>query len=378
MSVRLRVAMVTPFPEDPGRIVGGVAGVARYLAPALADEGRCDLTIVAMGAANARVERLGSVPVHYLAAVRGPGFLTYWTRERMLAHEILRALRPDVVHFQGVGGWGIGCPWPRVLTLHGVAEKDALYSSAPLRRTRSRFIGRVERYARSQFRHVISISPYLMTEVGAQLRGRVWPIENPVDDAYFGVRRSPASDRILFLGRVTERKNVLTAISALARLRGHPAAQLRVGGDGGDSDYAAACRALATKLGVAGRVEWLGSLSADRVRREFETATCLLLPSYQETAPLVIEEAMAAGVPVVASSVCGIPHLVSDERTGLLVPADDAEKLAESLGRILGSPELQSRMGEAGRAEAGRRFRAAHVARATVTVYEAALAEARR
>jgi len=373
MPARLRVAMVTLFPESPDRIVGGVAGVARYLAPALAALRAFDLTIVVPGALRDRVSEVDGIPVRFLEASRGPGFVTYWTLERRRIARELAQLRPDVVHFQGIAGWGLACPFPSVLTLHGIAERDALYSTAPLRAFRSRIIGITERMGRSRFAHVISISPYLEEEIGHQLRGRIWRIENPVDEAYFRVAREDDGRSILLLASIIERKNVLGAIDAFAGVLAFGVdARLRIGGSALDPAYRARCERLAEKRGVAARIDWLGSLSAERVREELARAACLLLPSFQETAPLVIEEAMAAGVPVVASALCGIPHLVSDDQTGFLVPPHDIASISSALSRLLGSAPLRARLGAAGREAADLRFRAERVARETAAVYEAA------
>jgi glycosyltransferase involved in cell wall biosynthesis len=369
--------MVTPFPEEPDRIVGGVAGVARYLVPALVATGRCEIQVVAPGSNAERVSEFRGAAVHYLRRIRGPGLALYWTRERARIAASLAEIAPDIVHFQGVAGWSFGCPFPRVLTLHGVNERDVLYSRGPCRRLRSRLVGSIERRARRSFEHVISISPYLESVIGDHLRGRVWPIENPVDDLYFDVERSPDARSVLFAGRITERKNLLGAIEALGRMRGRPDVGLRIAGDSLDTAYRGRCVALAERLGLAARITWLGSLTAHEVRRELASAACLLLPSFQETAPLAIEEAMAAGVPVVASDVCGIPHLVRDGVTGVLVRPHDPDHIAAGLERVLSSDATRSGFGAAGRAAAELRFRASRVAEQTVRAYEAACSDSK-
>jgi glycosyltransferase involved in cell wall biosynthesis len=298
--------------------------------------------------------------------------MTYWSFERRRIHRQLDEIQPDVVHIQGVGGWGLGCRYPAVLTLHGLAEETTRFSAAPLARFRSAVMGTIERRARRAFPHVISISPYLVEKIGNQIRGRIWRIENPISDEYFQVQRTDGGRSILFLGRISRLKNVLGAIRALARLPKGSAARLRVGGDAQEPAYAAECRRVAGELGVSDRIDWLGSLGVGEVKRELSQAACLLLSSLQETAPLVIQEAMAVGVPVVASNLCGIPYLVSHGRTGFLVDPTDSFAIAQAVRLLLDSPELRSSMGSAARAEAERRFRAARVAQETIAVYETA------
>ena len=141
--------------------------------------------------------------------------------------------------------------------------------------------------------------------------------------------------------------------------------------------YHAACVAQANAPALRGAVEFLGSLPVDRVREELGGAACLALPSLQETAPLVIAEAMACGVPVVASRACGMPYMIEEGATGFLAPPDDAALWAERLGALLASPGMRERFGARAREVARERFSAARVAERTVAVY-AAVVEASR
>jgi glycosyltransferase involved in cell wall biosynthesis len=364
--------MVTPFPEDADRIVGGVAGVASYLAAELAERPDCEIVVIAPSARRTRSASLGNFDVHYLGAIRGPGVATYWTVERSRISRMLGEIEPDVVHYQGVAGWAFGCPRPSVLTLHGLTERDTLFSSGPLPRLRSRIVSATEGCARSRFQHVISISPYLEQEIGHQLKGRVWRIENPISEEFFRIRRQDDGHSVLFLGRITHRKNVLGALRAAAKAAKVVDVRLRIGGDAPDPEYLEQCQWVARELGIADRVDWLGSLSSDQTRAELARASCLVLPSFQETAPLAIEEAMGAGVPVLASNVCGIPHLVAEGRSGFLHSPEDDERASAALVELLRSTELRDRLGRAGRAEAEQRFRGSVVAAQTVAVYRAA------
>lgn len=85
---------------------------------------------------------------------------------------------------------------------------------------------------------------------------------------------------------------------------------------------------------------------------------------------MVIEQAMAARVPVVATRVGGVDYLVDHGRTGFVVELDDVKGLAEAMVRLLADADLRARMGEAGRVEADRRFRTEVVARQTRQVYD--------
>jgi glycosyltransferase involved in cell wall biosynthesis len=116
-----------------------------------------------------------------------------------------------------------------------------------------------------------------------------------------------------------------------------------------------------------------GVLSTVEVLEELSRCTCLVLPSYQETAPMVIQEAMASGVPVIASNICGIPYQVVDGQTGFLVPPGDVDTLADRLTRIMSDTAMRRNFGLMARKKARSEYRAEQVARKTLEVYRKVL-----
>jgi glycosyltransferase involved in cell wall biosynthesis len=136
------------------------------------------------------------------------------------------------------------------------------------------------------------------------------------------------------------RKGLEVLLAALARLRAQGrAVRLLAIGPFETADYEAAMHALAAELGIADAIEWAGfTADVDAALRRMDT---MVLPSlFGEGMPMVVLEAMAAGVPVVASAVEGTPEVIEDGRSGLLVPPGDAGALAASLGGLLdGRPD---------------------------------------
>ena len=113
-------------------------------------------------------------------------------------------------------------------------------------------------------------------------------------------------------------------------------------------------RALAAELGIAERVHLLG-LRSD-VADVLAAGDLYVMPSLSEGLPLALVEAMAAGLPIVASNVGGIPEVVADGIEAVLTPADDAPALAGAIGALLGDASRRGRMGTAARARARRDF----------------------
>jgi glycosyltransferase involved in cell wall biosynthesis len=176
-----------------------------------------------------------------------------------------------------------------------------------------------------------------------------------------------ASGCLLFVGRLRIRKGVEVLLEALAADPELP--ELLIAGDG---EHRSALERRARELGLGGgRVRFLGRASAGQVRHLLSRARALVVPSTYEGMPLVILEAMASGVPVVASRVSGIPEVVVDGETGWLVPCEDPVALGAALAEAAGDPAEGARRGEAGRRRVEERFRPVHAA----AIWEATLAE---
>jgi glycosyltransferase involved in cell wall biosynthesis len=147
-----------------------------------------------------------------------------------------------------------------------------------------------------------------------------------------------------FLGSLNASKGVDTLIAASAQLAHKHPVRLVVAGDG---PLRAELDREASLSGVP--IAVLGRLPAADVPRFLAAVDVLAVPSYDEGLPRVVLEAMAMGIPVVASSVGGIPEAIEHEKTGLLIPPSNPTALAKALARVLDDPALASRLGAAGR-----------------------------
>lgn len=160
---------------------------------------------------------------------------------------------------------------------------------------------------------------------------------------------------VLLVAHLIPYKGVHVAIQALSQLPAETV--LWIVGEGGER---AALEEQARSLGVAHRLSFLGI--RDDVSRYMQAADCFVCPSlWQEAAGLVILEAMASGLPVIASAVGGIPEFVVHERTGYLFPAGDHGLLAEYVEKLRSDAVRAREMSELSRAQALARF--SHITR---------------
>jgi colanic acid/amylovoran biosynthesis glycosyltransferase len=193
--------------------------------------------------------------------------------------------------------------------------------------------------------------------VEPRYRTKVHLIRCGVDPDEFRPPRRDGGDRelrILTVGRAEPVKGhavLLDAVALLAK-RGIDTRTTVVG----DGALLPGLGERAARLGIDGRVRFAGSVGHDRIRDHYAGADVFCLPSFGEGVPVVLMEAMAMELPVVASKVMGVPELVEDGTSGLLVPPARPDLLADALERLDADRVLRRRMGRAGRAAVTRRF----------------------
>jgi len=185
-------------------------------------------------------------------------------------------------------------------------------------------------------------------------------------------KRSPGRARIVVVSRLVQRKGVGNVISALAEL---PDAELVIAGgperdELGSDPEAVRLAALAEELGLADRVVLRGRMGREELPPLLRSADVAVCVPWYEPFGIVPLEAMACGVPVVASAVGGLLDTVVDGESGVLVPPRSPERLAEVLGDLLADPDARERMGRAGVERTRARYSWGLVADQTLRVYE--------
>ncbi len=172
----------------------------------------------------------------------------------------------------------------------------------------------------------------------------VEPMVHCVPDDVHAPARSAGPPTVLFLGRLIPQKGVAELLDAAANIR--PGPRIEIAGDG---PHRARLERRARRLGVDARFH--GFVQAAAKHRLLGSADVVCVPSrasggLSEGAPLVVREAFAYGLPVVATTIGGIPELARPDRTLILVPPDDPQALAGALARVLAESRLHRRRGD--------------------------------
>ena len=283
---------------------------------------------------------------------------------------LIRRVRPTAIHARNWGAWPdvaaarllAGCPAPLIFSFHGLRDAGPM----PLRR---KLAARALAAATTKLFTVSEASRRFLAEEVHLPEGRIDVIPNGVDTRRFSpgaLRAAGGTPRIGTVGSLTPVKNQALLVRASAELaRAGVKVQVDIAGDGPDGQ---ALRDLAASLGAADRVRLLGHV-AD-VPGFLGGLDVFVLPSDSEAHPNALLEAMACGLPCVATRVGGVPEVLDEGGAGVLVDPGDLAALAAALAGLLADPPRRVRLGRAARERVCRLYSLDRMVEAYARLYE--------
>jgi glycosyltransferase involved in cell wall biosynthesis len=384
--VNVLLSPITYFPR-----AGGVGTSMRLLARGLAARGHGVVVVTPkLEPTDPDLDVVDGIDVHRLPfafPVRllwdmcptgvGP-FCRQGPRDLGRLFRILAAARVDVVNVQSLTGPNLPYLWLAsrlgrrglVASLQGSEFVGVAGSATRVRRALLRRTLRAAARVTAVSRRVAAEAAGFCPEAAAKV-GRI-PTAVRVDD-YRGVAPFPfAAPYLLSLARLNGLKGHDVLLSAFQQVaKSEREVHLVIAGDG---PQRARLHAITLALGLRDRVTFLGEVGRERVPALLAGCRFLVLSSWSEGIPNVIVEAMAAGKAVVATSVGGVPEVVTDPETGRLVSPGDPGEMAEAMSSLLQDPARCAAMGEAGRAFVREHHDLDRVVAQYEAVYRAAMA----
>lgn len=310
-----------------------------------------------------RLESAG-VPVERIAFSRAASALLVARLARLV-----RATRPAILHTHLVHADFAGLPAGRLARVPVLVSTKHGFN--PFRD------GRIFAAADRAVARLADVHVAISRGLARYLAEREGFDEERFEIVHYGIEAGadppPVADpaRLAIVGRLIPIKGHDVLLEALARLRRtRPEATLEVVGDGPlDTEL----RAAVSRLGLDGAVTFTGRVAP--VGPAYERAGVVVVPSFGEGFGMVALEAMERGRPVVASAVGGLPEIVDDGRTGLLVPPGDPDAIAAALDALVADPARAAAMGAAGRRRALESFSQERCTDRVEELYRAALAD---
>lgn len=295
-------------------------------------------------------------PTRFISTLRlawassGPGFsaaalqAAYTAEAVVLAHHLARE-KVEHIHNHFVSASAtvamlaarlVGIPFS--YTLHGPTDfVEPLRWKIETKTAEAAFVACISHYCRAQAMFFSDPSDWTKLHI----------VHCGVDPELYDRPRPNRPDEpfeLLFVGRLARVKGLLVLFDALGRIKSGPTVRLTIVGDGPDR---ALLEEKARPLGE--KVRFTGYLSQDEVADRLTKTDVFVLPSFAEGVPVVLMEAMASRVPVIATRVAGVSELVEEGVSGYLVSASDPESLARMIAEVSTSPSIRTRMGVAGR-----------------------------
>lgn len=298
--------------------------------------------------------------------------------------QVIAAINPDILETRNVKSHflvrllGLQRKYPWVAWNHGYTETSTL----------DRMYTRLDRWSlRGAYRVVTVCQPFAETIAGfgvgrdriSILHNAVKPFVSPWPEDVERVRRDLGIQNheavILSVGRLSHEKGHADLIRAATRLAGMPGTspfRVVILGDGPERET---LTKLAAQVGLEKIVSFTG-FQRD-TRPYYALATVVAVPSHSEGSPNVVLEAMAAGLPIVANRVGGVPEILEDGVTGLMVEPRNPEAMAKTIFQLLSNADLRSRLGSAARARAESAHTPEAYRRALVEFYRETVSSAR-
>jgi glycosyltransferase involved in cell wall biosynthesis len=319
-----------------------------------------------------RPAEIEGASVHYVSGCEWLGKLRYLLRIPRV-RRLVRGLRPDLLHALHLTSYGflsVFCDvhptlvsvWgtdvleaPRLSPLHYFITRYALRRADQITATGLRLAEAAARYAPAG--KPVTVVPY-----GVDLRE-------------FRPRPGPERSEVVVgaVARLSKEKGLHYLLQAFALVAGrYPQARLLLAGDGPERQR---LERLASRLGLGERARFLGEVPHEQVPEVLQEIDIFAMPSTYEGFGVAALEAEAMEVPVVASRVYGIPDVVLDGETGLLVPPRDRQALAAALERLAADGDLRRRLGQAGRAFVAEHYSWEDNTAQMEALYEAAVRE---
>ncbi len=293
-----------------------------------------------------RPAEIDGATVHYVDGAEGLGKARYLLHARRVA-KLVQSLEPDLVHALHLTSYGFLAALtnvhPLIVSVWGTDVLEAP-NLTPFHRWLTRYaLGRADLVTATGLHLATATLPYVAQDKPVTV------VPYGVDMAQFKPKKRRAHKKTVIgaVSRLSIEKGMSYLIEAFALLQQrHSNVSLQIAGDGPEEE---ALKALSRQLGVEDCIEFRGWIEHTELPAFLQGLDIFALPSTYEGFGVAAAEASAMALPIVATNVYGIPDVVVDGETGLLVPSKDPAALAEALSRLVEDHDMRIALGEAGR-----------------------------
>ena len=344
----MNIVQIGSYPISPDCIQGGVEASVYGLVQELAKNHIVDVFDVPRIGEKDRVERYGNLTIHRYA---NPG--THNKDAALRLKEMVRdilALGPEVYHVHGTNKFSKDTYFAlqqhgikMMLTVHGIAKEEK--KQALLRKPSLKALYQYIVQSRDE-RKLLEVAPRIIVDTayvedklkmyGLKYEPEMHVIPQGIDETFYDIKCNPKSNVILCVGAIAPRKGHIYTVEMFEQLRKRGVdAKLRIIGSLADKAYYEALKDMCIQSPYGSSIRIDVNLPREELLKAYAEAKLFVLHSREESQGIVFAEAMATGLPVVATKIGGIPYVVADEKSGLLCSYGDVETMTEMVEQLM-------------------------------------------
>lgn len=257
---------------------------------------------------------------------------------------------------------------PYVITYHTDTMKKGVFLPDLIVWVYEKFLGK---YAIRKAQKIISSSEYVRNNFLKKYIKKSYTITPGVNPTFFSVGDKKYKNTILFVGglnKFEEYKGLKYLLESVSQIKlSIPAVKLVIVGDGNNREN---FEKMVSQLGLKTHVEFKGRVFGPALVKMYQQASVLVLPSLNDSFPMVLLEAMACGIPVIGTNIGGIPTIIDNNKNGFLIPPKDVQTLTKKLVLILKNEKLAGKLGKNGRKKVVKELTWDHQAKKSYDFFE--------
>ena len=306
----INLVMIAPYPRDRSLIERGVEAVTVNLLDGLKRIRDVNIQVISFWGGVNRPETsiVDDIKVNFLPRQQRFGNLSFRVTERYRARHVIEKIAPDIIHCQ----YHFEYPYigskplcKTITTVHGISYEEVKYRSQRFSWARKYFQIYMEKIVLKKVDHVICVTDYVKKNIEHLTNSNLYVIENPVSKEYFEIQNKEVPHRVLFVGTIIKRKNIIDLLKAINILKDKIQIELHIVGVPEDLYYYKILKNYVKEIQLNKNIKFLGPLSEEELLEEYRQCALLVLCSYEESAGMVLQQAMAAGKIVIATELVG-------------------------------------------------------------------------
>lgn len=356
---KIRVVIAAQFPLDINNIQGGVESCIVGIIKEFKSIKGLELHVITLSNKIRTPEELliNGVTIHYIPSPKLPQLITALTIDQYRIRKEIDKIKPDLVNAHMTaplyGYPALKSDYPTVITVHGIVSEESKSWNGFVGFVKKILYVPMEKYVLANANYITTVSPYVVQKIEDNCKSNIYVIPNGISCDRFEVENMEIENRLLFVGGIEPRKSLLNLFKAIHLIKDdYPNLQLHIVGNIRKKEYYKDLFKYVVDNNLSKQIYFKGSLSHEDLVREYSECSVFVFPSKEESQGIVLLEAMAAGKPVVATNVGGIPYVLDDGITGLLAEHGNVEDLASNIQKLLNNKDLRSTFGHNGKKKA--------------------------